>query len=114
MNILRLGIFVIVAIALASFASAYYAVVPDTWNSNQVYAGSFYLPNSSYSGWTYNSFYPNSGYPTIGGGTYIPPGYFRGYSYGFSPYANYYGYPNYYTYGYAYGDYYGRCTSYYC
>lgn len=125
MNFLRPLImgFILTLFASISFA---WPMVADTWNTNQLYAGSVYIPSSQYSGWTYNAYMPNSGYPVMGGGRYYPYGYNAG---SYAP-AMAYGYPSYdypsygydsgYGYGYGYGapvhttsDYYNRGFSLY-
>lgn len=83
-------------LALASFSFAWPAYVADTWNTNQVYAGSYYAASTPYSGFVYNAYYPSNGYAVMGGGRYVPPGYYSG-SYAVYPVYNYpsYGYPAY-------------------
>lgn len=114
-SLLGIGLFLL---SLSSFASAW-GYVADTWNTNQIYGGSYFVPSSYYSGWTYNAYLPNSGYPVMGGGRMYPYGYLAG-SY-VAPMA--YGYPSYWYgsgYGYGYGvpvhttlDYYNRGFSLY-
>lgn len=133
MNILKLSLIGFIFVVFASTAFAW-PLVADTWNSNQVYAGSVYVPSSPYSGWVYNAYVPNSGYPVMGGGRYYPPGYGAG-SYAVPNY--YYGsgytyvspsYPGHYVSGSYYGarvhsalsisyaddDFYVSCTWYDC
>ncbi len=132
MNLLR---FISLGIILTFLASSVFAwgFVAETWNSNQVYAGSFYQPSSAYSGFVYNTYHPNAGYPVMGGGSYYPYGYpgngyyyAGGYNYpsfvspsypGHYVSSYYYGAPVHstldYGYGYSYPSY-GNCTSYYC
>ena len=78
MNTLQLLSLGFIFTLFASPAFAWPAFVADTWNTNQVYAGSYYAPSSPYSGWTYNAYYPNSGYPVMGGGRMYPYGYNSG------------------------------------
>lgn len=111
-------------LSLLSFVSAWGAYVPDTWNSSQVYAGSYTVPISQHSAWTYNAYVPSNGYPLQGGARFYPPGYFSG-GYAVSAYPSYARYPYFTTYSYGYGapihgtsdyyagSYYNRCTGYY-
>ncbi len=62
----------------SSVAFAYTAYVPNTNTTSQVYAGSYYVPSDYGVGRTYYAYYPNSGYPTLGGGRYYPSGYQSG------------------------------------
>jgi hypothetical protein len=122
-----------------SFISVVHAwpFVADTWNTNHVYAGSYYVPSSPYSGWTYNAYMPNSGYPVLGGGRYYPygygsgsyavPNYYYGTGYGYNTYVSP-SYPGHYISGSYYGmpvhsalnityaddDFYVSCTIYGC
>ncbi len=100
MNFLRL---LSVGIIFSLFASTGFAWgwIADTWNTSQVYAGSVYAPSSHYSGWVYNSYAPNSGYPVMGGGRYYPPGYGAGSYYAPVTQGYYYGS----AYGYNYNSY---------
>lgn len=105
LKLARLGLIGILFVFLISSAFAWgFAYTSDTWNSNQVYAGSFFVSSSPYSGWTYNAYRPSSGYPLLGGGHFYPNGYFSG-NYAVYPsfgYGNSYsGYP--FTTAYSYG-----------
>lgn len=138
MNKLYLLFIGIIFTFFTSTAFAWPAFVADTWNSNQLYAGSVYVPSSPYSGWTYNAYYPNSGYPVMGGGRYFPSGYNAGYFFGTGPNwgvgSGYYGgyapanYPGHFVSGSYYGapvhstfevgfgnnNFYARCSYYSC
>ena len=98
MSAIRLVLVALIALSLSSMVFAWGAYVPETYQSNQVYAGSFYKPSTQIQGWNYYAYYPNSGYPVMGGGRIYPPGYLGG-SYGvYSTYPSYgynYGHPAY-------------------
>lgn len=98
MNLLRTLVFAFVLLTFASTAFAW-SYVPNTYQSNQVAGPVLYKPSTPYQGWNYYSYYPTSGYPVLGGGTYHPPGYLSG-SYAVNNYYPIYNaYP---SYGYGY------------
>ncbi|MFH0970802.1 MAG: hypothetical protein V1776_05075 [Candidatus Diapherotrites archaeon] len=99
MSFIRFFGLAMILLSFSSLVSAWPAYVPETYQSNQLYAGSFYQPSGMNQGWTYYAYYPNSGYPVLGGGRYYPPGYLSG-SYGVYPSYSMYG--NYGNYGYYY------------
>lgn len=80
MSFSKLAIVLLSFVLLSASVFAYVGYVPNTYQSNQVYAGSYFKSSGygSISGWVYNSYYPSSGYPALGGGTFYPYGYNAG------------------------------------
>lgn len=100
MSAIRLLVIGLILMSFASVAFAWVSYVPETYQTNQVAGPIFYKPSTPYQGWNYYSYYPNSGYPVMGGGRYYPPGYMAGsyaaYTY---PSYNYNSYNSYNSYG---------------
>lgn len=112
MNLSQLSILVISFLLLSVNVSAYFytSYIPETYNTNQLYAGSYFKQSypGSISGWSYNSYIPNNGYAAYGGVRYYPYGYLGGstpvYNYSYPVYGAYpfYGAA---SYAYNYGGY---------